>query len=289
MAYANPGALVSTAWLAARAGPAAPAPGIRVIDASWHMPALRRDARAEFAEARIPGAVFFDIDDIADAANPLPHMLPDAETFAEKAGALGVAADSHVVCYDATGVGSAARAWWMFRAFGHERVSVLDGGLPKWRAEGRPVESGAARPAPASYPVPPAPQLVRSRGEVRAASESGAERILDARTRGRFAGTEPEPRPGLRGGRIPGSRNLPFLELYDADTRTMKGADALAALFRGAGIDSDRPVITSCGSGVTACNLALGLHLIGHDRVAVYDGSWTDWGGRADTPVETGP
>ena len=285
MPYANPGALVPTAWLAGRRAAAE----IRIVDASWHMPALQRDPRAEFAETRIPGAVFFDIDDIADKGNPLPHMLPDAETFAEKAGALGIAADSHVICYDATGVGSAARAWWMFRAFGHERVSVLDGGLPKWRAEGRPVENGAARPAPASYAVPPPPQRVRSRDEVRAASESGAEQVLDARTRGRFAGTEPEPRPGLRGGRIPGSLNLPFLELYDADARTMKGADALAALFRDAGIDPDRPVITSCGSGVTACNLALGLCLIGHDRVAVYDGSWTDWGGRADTPVETGP
>lgn len=285
MAYANPGALVSTAWLAGRLAAAE----IRVVDGSWHMPALRRDPRAEFAKAHIPGAVFFDIDDIADKGNPLPHMLPDAQTFAKKAGGLGIAADSHVVCYDATGVGSAARAWWMLRAFGHERVSVLDGGLPKWRAENRPVEAGPARPAPASYPVPPAPQRIRSRDEVRAASESGAEQILDARTRGRFAGTEPEPRPGLRGGRIPGSRNLPFLELYDPDTRTMKGADALAALFRDAGIDPDRPVITSCGSGVTACNLALGLHLIGHDGAAVYDGSWTDWGGRADTPVETGP
>lgn len=285
MTRANADALVSTAWLADRLGDA----DIRVVDGSWHMPQLGRDARAEFAAARIPGAVFFDIDEIADADDPLPHMLPGAGRFAARVGALGIADDSRVVCYDATGVGSAARVWWMFRAFGHERVCVLDGGLPKWRAEGRPVAAGAPAPTPAAYAARPRPALVRDRDRVRAALESGAEQILDARSRGRFAGAEPEPRPGLRGGHMPGAHNLPFLELYNSESGTMKPAAALEALYRGAGIDLDRPVVTTCGSGVTACNLALGLHLLGCGDVAVYDGSWTDWGGRGDTPVETGP
>ena len=285
MTQATPDALVSTAWLAGCLG----APEIRVVDGSWHMPQLARDPRAEFEAAHVPGAVFFDIDDVADRNDPLPHMMPDAATFAEKAGALGIASDSHVVCYDATGLGSAARVWWMFRAFGHERVSALDGGLPKWRAENRPVEAGAARPEPADYPVRGHASLVRGREDVAAALESGGAQVLDARSRGRFAGTEPEPRAGLRGGHMPGARNLPFLELYRREDRTMQDADALAALFRGAGIDLARPVITTCGSGVTACNLALGLYLAGNREAAVYDGSWTDWGGRDDTPVETGP
>ena len=279
-----PEALASTAWLAERLDD----PRVRVVDASWHVPQLERDPRAEFTAGHIPGAVFFDIDDIADKANPLPHMLPDAETFATKRAALGIAADSQVVCYDATGVGSAARAWWMFRAFGHDAVCVLDGGLPKWRAEGRPLDSGTAVPTPAAAGAASARAgLVRDLGQVHAAVESGGEQILDARSRGRFSGAEPEPRAGLRGGHMPGARNLPFLDLYEGGT--MKDRNALAALYRDAGVDFDRPVVTTCGSGVTACNLALGLHLAGHRRVAVYDGSWTEWGGRDDTAVETGP
>ncbi len=289
MAWINPDALVSTAWLAAHLDDA----DLRVVDGSWHMPQLERDPQAEFAAAHVPGAVFFDIDAIADTANPLPHMLPDAGRFAEKVGALGIADDSRVVCYDTTGVGSAARVWWTFRVFGHERVCVLDGGLPKWRAEGRPVEDGVARPIGADYVPRRRPERVRDRAGVRTALDSRREQVLDARSRGRFAGAEPEPRAGLRGGHIPGSFNLPFLDLYadspEPGVKTMKNGEALAALYREAGMDLTRPTITTCGSGVTACNLALGLHLIGHTDVAVYDGSWTDWGGRDDTPVETGP
>ena len=286
MAPADPEALISTGQLAARLDD----PQVRIVDASWHMPQLGRDPRAEFAAEHIPGAVFFDIDDIADKENPLPHMLPDAGTFAEKRAALGIAADALVVCYDTTGVGSAARAWWTFRAFGHDAVCVLDGGLPKWRAEGRRVAAGEAAPVPAAArAVSARPALVRDLDRMREAVESGGEQILDARSRGRFAGSEPEPRAGLRGGRMPGARNLPFPDIYRPEDKTMKDPAALAALYRNAGVDFDSPVVTTCGSGVTACNLALGLHLAGHRRVAVYDGSWTEWGGRDDTPVETGP
>lgn len=286
MASADPEALISTGQLAAQLDD----PRVRIVDASWHVPQLGRDPRAEFAAEHIPGAAFFDIDDVADKGNPLPHMLPDAGTFAEKRAALGIAADALVVCYDTTGVGSAARAWWTFRAFGHDAVCVLDGGLPKWRAEGRPVAAGEAAPAhAAAHAVSARPALVRDLGRVREAVESGGEQILDARSRGRFAGSEPEPRAGLRGGHMPGARNLPFPDLYRPEDKTMKDPAALAALYRDAGVDFDSPVVTTCGSGVTACNLALGLHLAGHHRVAVYDGSWTEWGGRDDTPVETGP
>jgi thiosulfate/3-mercaptopyruvate sulfurtransferase len=282
MDYANPDALVSTDWLARRLDDAE----VRIVDGSWHMPDLNRDPRAEFDERHIPGTVFFDIDAIADAGSPLPHMLPDAETFARRVRDLGLG-NARIVVYDTTAVGSAARVWWTFRAFGHDRVAVLDGGLPKWLAEGRPLEAGA--PAPQARPYTPRfdTRLVRNLEAVRANIESGREQVLDARSAGRFTGSEPEPRPGLRSGHIPGSRNLPYLDLYDPTTRTMKSAGELRALFEAAGIDIEGPVVTSCGSGVTACNLALALYLLGNREVAVYDGSWTEWGGRPDTPVET--
>ena len=276
-------ALVDTEWLARHLDDGA----LRIVDGSWHMPQLKRDARAEFAACHIPGAVYFDIDDIAEPESALPHMWPDAETFARKVGALGIGNDHHVVIYDTTGVGSAARAWWSFRLFGHDRVSVLDGGLPKWLAEGRPVTDTQTEIEPASFMACRDPARVRALDDVRRIVESGDEQVLDARSRGRFAAQEPEPRAGLRGGHMPGSRNQPFLELYDPDTRLMKPRRELKRLFAAAGIAIDKPVVTSCGSGVTACNLALALHLIGRDDVAVYDGSWTEWGGRSDTPIET--
>ncbi|MGH6952633.1 MAG: 3-mercaptopyruvate sulfurtransferase [Alphaproteobacteria bacterium] len=280
---ALPFALVSTEWLARELG----ADDLRVLDASWHLPAMKRDAKAEFALRHVPGAVFFDIDEIADRSNPLPHMLPSADQFSAQVGALGVGDGDRVVAYDATGLMSAARAWWMFRVFGHERVAVLDGGLPKWLSEGRAVEAGAPRAAPRRFTARFRPELVRSLGEVRENLSTKRDQLVDARSRGRFAATDPEPRPGLRGGHIPGSRSLPYTELTDATAGTVLPRDRLSAMFGAAGIDRGKPVVASCGSGVTACVLALGLHLIGHERAAIYDGSWTEWGGRADTPIET--
>jgi thiosulfate/3-mercaptopyruvate sulfurtransferase len=274
-------ALVTTEWLASHLRDA----DVRVVDGSWHMPQLKRDPRAEFLAAHIPGAVFFDIDGIADRGTPLPHMLPTAEEFAAAVGALGIGSGDHVVTYDTRGVVSAARVWWTFRAFGHERVSVLDGGLAKWRSEGRAVESGEAKPTPRAFRATLRPELVRDLVAVRNNLTSRSEQVVDARSAGRFAATEPEPRAGLRGGHIPGSLNLPYDALYRADA-TLLPPDALRAKFQQAGVDLDKPVVTSCGSGITASVLALALHQLGHHRVAVYDGSWTEWAGRTDTPVD---
>jgi len=274
-------ALVSTQWLAERLGRR----DVRVVDGSWHMPQLRRDARAEFAAAHIPGAAFFDIDAIADTASPLPHMLPTARAFAASVGSLGIGSRDRVVVYDSRGVVSAARVWWTFRAFGHEAVAVLDGGLPRWRAEGRALESGVPTPRPRAFRARRRPRLVRSLEEIRRNLVTRREQLLDARSHGRFVGVEPEPRAGLRPGHIPGSANLPYDQLYQADGRLLP-LDGLRTAFANAGIDLTKPVVTTCGSGVTACVLALGLHLLGAPRVAVYDGSWTEWGGRTDTPLE---
>jgi thiosulfate/3-mercaptopyruvate sulfurtransferase len=234
----------------------------------------------------VPGAVFFDIDAIADRTTSLPHMLPSPEAFAAAVGALGIGSGDRVGVYDVRGVVSAARVWWTFRVFGHEAVAVLDGGLRKWQAEGRPVEHGAPKPAPRTFTARLRPELVRSLDAMRANLTSRAAQVLDARSAGRFAGTEPEPRPGLRGGHIPGSLNLPYETLYRADG-TLKAPDELRGAITAAGVDLGRPVVTSCGSGVTASVLALALYLVGRPDAAVYDGSWSEWGSRSDTPVET--
>lgn len=278
--------IVSTAWLADRLDD----PDIRIVDATYHLPTAKRDTAAEFAEAHIPGAVLFDVDDIAAPESKLPgglpHMLPSPALFAEKVGALGIGNDSFVVCYDVYGLMSAARAWWMLRAFGHDGVAVLDGGLPAWRAEGRPLASGPATSAAARFVAHPRPRLVRGKGEILAGA---AGTVIDARARDRFEGTAPEPRAGLRGGHIPGSLSLPFGDLLDPAAKTLLPPEAIAARFAAAGLPEDGPVTTSCGSGVTACVLALGLHRIGREDAAVYDGAWSEWGLPGDTPVETGP
>lgn len=278
-------ALVSTDWLAENLG----APDLRVVDASYYLPGEGLDPRQEFEAQHIPGAVFFDIDAIKDPDSELPHMLPPPHIFSSKVRRLGLGDGLRLVIYDQRGIFSAPRVWWTFRAFGHEEVAVLDGGLPKWLNEGRPVEEGEARPEERHFTARLNGLLVRDRAQLLANLADRAEQVLDARSRARFEGGAPEPRAGLRGGHIPGSRNLPFNEIVDPRSQTLLDDDALRARFAAAGIDPGRPVVTSCGSGVTAAVLALGLHRIGHRDVAVYDGSWSEWGQPGDTPVETGP
>ena len=281
--------IVDATWLASRNG----ADDLVVLDASLHLPSTGRSASAEFADAHIIGAAFFDIAAIADHTTALPNMLPTAEAFAEAVGALGISSDTAVVVYDTVGLYSAARAWWMFRAMGHDNVAVLDGGLPKWVAEGRPTadatttsDQEASPKAGAPFNAETRPALVRSLREV--ASASGIEQIVDARAAERFVGTSPEPRDGLRSGHIPGARNVPFGQLLAADG-TLLSPDELRAVFVALGVDPDRPVIASCGSGVTAGVIALALAVLGNDGAAVYDGSWTEWGDESSgTEVETG-
>jgi thiosulfate/3-mercaptopyruvate sulfurtransferase len=275
--------LVSTAWLAERAGDET----IVVLDASWHMPAAGRDAAAEYAEAHIPGAVFFDIDKVSDHGTPLPHMLPPPAEFAVAARRLGISNASTIVVYDTVGLFSAARAWWTFRAMGHDAVFVLDGGLPRWISEGRPLETGWRDPAHGDFKAHLRANLVRDLDQVTAALRDPGLQVLDARPAARFRGEAPEPRPGLRSGHMPGATNLPFTGLIEGDA--LAAAERLRAVLEAAGIDPAKPAIATCGSGVSATVIALALARLGQDNAAVYDGSWADWGARSDTAVVTGP
>jgi len=275
--------LVTTQWLADELGK----PGLVVFDATKYLPNEDKDGKVEFLKSHIPGARYFDIDEIADPDTDLPHMVPTPGRFAKLMGAMGVGNASRIVFYDQKGLASAARGWWLMGLFGHDQAAVLDGGLPKWIREGRPTETGVPSP-PAQSSFQPDFRAARLRGvgDVMANGLSRSELVLDARAAGRFTGTTPEPRVGMRSGHIPGSANLPYTDLLNGDG-TFRAVASVKARLAEAGVDGSRPVVTSCGSGVTACILTLGLRLSGLPEGAVYDGSWTEWGGRADTPVET--
>lgn len=276
--------IVSTDWLDAHLG----SPDIAIIDASWHLPTANRDARKEFLDAHIPGTQFFDIDDLSDTASSLPHMLPSPEKFSSRMRKMGIGDGKRVIAYDATGLFSAARAWWMFKVFGHDDVAVLDGGLKKWLAEGRRTEDGPAlKPQERHFTARFKGSMVRDMKEVAAALKSGTAQVADARSGTRFRGEEVEPRAHVRAGHMPGAKNVHYASLLNADG-TLKSPAEIAAAFKAAGVDLSKPVITSCGSGVTAAILSLGLTLTGTRDHALYDGSWTEWGGNPDNPVATG-
>ncbi|HEY6430595.1 MAG TPA: 3-mercaptopyruvate sulfurtransferase [Acetobacteraceae bacterium] len=275
--------LVSTDWLATELGK----PDLLIFDATKYLPNEDKDGRTEFLAGHIPGARFFDIDEVADPDTDLPHMVPAPGRFAKLMGALGVGNESRVVFYDQKGLASAARGWWLMGLFGHDQAAVLDGGLPKWRREGRPVETGAPpSPKPATFRPDFRAARLRGIGDIRDNLRRHTELVLDARAAGRFSGQIAEPRAGMRSGHIPGSASLPYTDLLTPDG-TFRDQASLRTRFAAAGVDSTRPVVTSCGSGVTACILTLGLRLAGLPEGAVYDGSWTEWGGRPDTQVET--
>ncbi len=280
MSRDDPKTLVSTDWLAAHLSD----PDLRVLDASWYLPALNRDARAEYEAGHIPGARFFDIEDISDHRSELPHMAPPPEKFISRMRAMGVGDGHQIVVYDGTGIFSAARVWWLFRLMGKTDVAVLDGGFPKWQAEGREVEDLAPVMRDRHMTVQRQAHLARDVTQVAAAAKLGDHEIIDARSPERFSGEEPEPRPGLRAGHIPGSKNLHYQALLNEDA-TMKPPEELRAAFEAAGVDLSKPAITTCGSGVTAAILSLALERIGHTRHSLYDGSWAEWGMYDDLKV----
>jgi thiosulfate/3-mercaptopyruvate sulfurtransferase len=273
--------LVTTNWVAEHLDDK----GVIILDGSHHLPTTGRNSASEYAERHISGARFFDIDGISDQNSDLPHMLPSADEFASKVGALGIGDDSHVVIYDTIGTTGAARVWWTFRAMGHAKVSVMDGGLPKWMEEGRQVVSELPNITAKQKSAKLNSSLVRSLKQMLDNIDSGQEVVVDARSAGRFNATEPEPRAGMRGGHIPGSRNVPFPDVLNKD-RTFKSGREVLAAFELAGVDLTQPMVTTCGSGVTASTLALALFNAGKEDVAVYDGSWSEWGSRQDTPID---
>jgi thiosulfate/3-mercaptopyruvate sulfurtransferase len=273
--------LVSTEWVACELG----APDLKLLDASWHMPSANRDPRAEYEAAHIPGARYFDIDAISDQDAACPHMLPSAANFAAAMSELGVTDDDRIVIYDDSALRTSARAWFMLRHFGARHVAILDGGLAKWRAEGRPLEGGYPPVEHAQFDAVPASQQVVDKAALRRGLDVP---VVDARGRGRFEGSEADPRPGVAPGHIPGARNLPYAALY-RDDGTFKSREEIAAAFSAAGVDRAQPFVASCGSGVTANSLIFGAHLLGNDAVRLYDGSWSEWGADPTTPKELGP
>lgn len=279
----DPRTLVSTTWLARHLKD----PDLRVLDASWYLPAEGRDPRAEYEAGHIPGARFFDIDEISDGRSALPHMAPPIEKFMSRMRAMGVGDGHQVVVYDGAGIMSAPRVWWLFKLMGQDDVAVLDGGLPKWLAEGHGVEDMPPIPRDRHMTVRFQNQLVRDVTQVAHASKLGVPQIVDARAAERFRGAAPEPREGLRAGHIPKARNVPFGSLLNED-KTMKPVDETRAVFEAAGVDLGLPIVTSCGSGITAAVLALALERMGHNDWALYDGSWAEWGMFPTVPIATG-
>jgi thiosulfate/3-mercaptopyruvate sulfurtransferase len=273
--------LVSTDWLAQHLND----PDLRIVDASWHMPATNRSGRAEYADAHIPGAVFLDIDELSDRSHPAPHMLPSAEDFGRAMGQLGVSRDHRIVVYDNSPVRTAARGWFMLRHFGASQVAILDGGLQKWLSEGRPVERGVPDPQSTHFDAEERGDEVVTKQQLVAGLPSA---LLDARGKGRFEGAEPDPRPGVEAGHIPGARNLPFASLYREDG-TFKSPEELRVLFAEAGVDPAEPFVATCGSGVTANSLIFAAHLLGNAGTRLYDGSWSEWGSDPETPKALGP
>ncbi len=277
--------LVSTDWLAAHLNDA----NVKVVDASFKMPGATPLPKDDYLEAHIPGAVFFDVDAVSDHDSPLPHMFPSAEQFGRDVGALGIGNGDMVVVYDTGGWVAGPRAWWMFLAYGHSQIRVLDGGLKKWRAEGCPVDAGAVTPQPVAFKAAFDARRVRSMQQMVANVASKAEQVIDARASDRFEGRVAEPRPGLRPGHIPGSRNVPYNQLFDLATGAMKPPGELRAAFSGAGVKLDAPIVTSCGSGVSAAVLTLALYRLGVENPALYDGSWSEWGLPDGPAIATGP
>ena len=279
-------ALVSTQWLAVRLND----PSILIVDASYFVPGGIAPAKAQFAEGHLPGAYFFDINDVADPNGRKDHTFPTAAIFAAKVGALGITNAHHIIAYDYMGGAcAAARVWWMFRHVGHEKVSVLDGGLKKWKAENRALSTEDPKILPAYFDTVATRSIVRSCTDMQANIVAKTWQTVDARGAGRFEGTEPEPRPGLRSGHIPSARNVPFATLLESSTQTFKDKAAIKKAFISAGVDLSKPITTTCGSGVTACTVALGAYLVGKTDVNIYDGSWLEWGADSTLPLEAGP